>query len=134
MNEREFKSRTKEFALRVIKLVSSLPKEPVGDVVGRQLLRSGTSVGANYRAACRGRSAADVVNKLGFVEEEADESLFWMELLVDAQIVSAKRLAALMTETNELIAMVVASIKTMNRRRIAANPKSKIQNPKSKYA
>ena len=112
MNEREFKSRTKEFALRVIKLVSSLPKEPVGDVVGRQLLRSGTSVGANYRAACRGRSAADVVNKLGFVEEEADESLFWMELLVDAQIVSAKRLAALMTETNELIAMVVASIRT----------------------
>src|SRR6185295_611255 len=133
MNEREFKSRTKEFALRVIKLVSSLPKEPVGDVVGRQLLRSGTSVGANYRAACRGRSAADVVNKLGFVEEEADESLFWMELLVDAQVVSAKRLAALMTEANELIAMVVASIKTL-RHRSAANPKSKIQNPKSKYA
>ena len=133
MNEREFKSRTKEFALRVIKLVSSLPKEPVGDVVGRQLLRSGTSVGANYRAACRGRSAADVVNKLGFVEEEADESLFWMELLVDAQVVSAKRLAALMTEANELIAMVVASIKTL-RHRSARNPKSKIQNPKSNHA
>jgi four helix bundle protein len=103
MDEKEFKNRTKKFALRVIKLVSSLPKGLVADVIGRQLLRSGTSVGANYRAACRGRSTADVVNKLGVVEEEADESLFWMELLVEAQIVSSKRLQ---------------------------NPKSKIQNPK----
>ena len=129
MNEREFKDRTKRFALRVIKLVTSLPKGLVADVIGRQLLRSGTSVGANYRAACRGRSTADVVNKLGLVEEEADESLFWMELLVDAQIVSSKRLAALMTEANEITAMVVASIKTLKRRN-ARNPKSKIQNPK----
>ncbi|MEK6302423.1 MAG: four helix bundle protein [Acidobacteriota bacterium] len=125
MNERQFKDRTKSFALRVIKLVTSLRKGLVADVIGRQLLRSGTSVGANYRAACRGRSTADVVNKLGVVEEEADESLFWMELLVDAQIVSAKQLAPLMTETNEIIAMVVASIKTL-RRRTAGNPKSKI--------
>lgn len=124
MNEREFKDRTKRFALRVIKLVTSLPKGLVADVIGRQLLRSGTSVGANYRAACRGRSTADVVN-LGVVEEEADESLFWMELLVDAQIVSSKRLAALMTEANEITAMVVASIKTLKRRN-ARNPKSKI--------
>ena len=131
MNEREFKDRTKKFALRVIKLVTSLPKGLVADVVGRQLLRSGTSVGANYRAACRGRSTADVVNKLGVVEEEADESMFWMKLLVDAQVVSEKRLAALMTEANEITAMVVSSIKTL-RRRNAGNPKSKIQNPKSK--
>jgi four helix bundle protein len=129
MNEREFKDRTKRFALRVIKLVTSLPKGLVPDVIGRQLLRSGTSVGANYRAACRGRSTADVVNKLGVVEEEADESLFWMELLVEAQIVSSKRLAALLTEADEITAMVVASIKTLKRRN-PRNPKSKIQNPK----
>ena len=129
MNEREFKDRTKTFALRVIKLVTSLPKGLVADVIGRQLLRSGTSVGANYRAACRGRSTADVVNKLGVVEEEADESLFWMELLIEARIVSSKRLAALMTEANEITAMVVASIKTLKRRN-PLNPKSKIQNPK----
>ena len=125
MNEQEFKDRTKKFGVRVIRVVSALPRGPVADILGRQLLRAGTSVGANYRAACRGRSAADVISRLSIVEEEADESLFWMELLIEARLISDKKLASLMSEGNELIAMVVASIKTL-RRRTALNPKSKI--------
>ncbi|HLG13456.1 MAG TPA: four helix bundle protein [Blastocatellia bacterium] len=129
MNEQEFKNRTKHLALRVIKLVVALPKGLVAEVIGRQLLRSATSVGANYRAACRGRSSADVVSKLGIVEEEADETLYWMELLVEAEIVSQKKLANLMSETNEILAMTVASIKTLRARtRIG----SRTNNPKSK--
>jgi four helix bundle protein len=129
MNEQDFKDRTKKFGVRVIKLVSALPRGLAPEVIGRQLLRSGTSVGANYRAACRGRSPADVISRLSIVEEEADESLFWMELLIAARLMPEKKLVSLMQEGNELIAMVVASIKTL-RRKSAANPKSKIQNPK----
>ena len=84
VDEQAFKNRTKQFALGVVKFVESLPRARVADVLGRQLLRSGTSVGANYRAACRGRSTSDVVAKLGIVEEEADESVYWMELLVES--------------------------------------------------
>jgi len=126
MNEQEFKARTKAVALRVIRLVESLPKNRTADVLGRQLLRSGTSIGANYRAACRGVSRADVISKLGDVEEEADESLYWMELLIDAGIVTERKLRNLMNEINEILAMTVASIRTMR----GKNPKSKIQNPK----
>src|SRR2546428_6474358 len=113
MNEQEFKARTKAVALRVIRLVESLPKNRTADVLGRQLLRSGTSIGANYRAACRGVSRADVISKLGDVEEEADESVYWMELLIDADIVTEQRLRNLMHEIDEILAMTVASIRTM---------------------
>lgn len=85
MSYENLKRRTKKFGLDVIRLVERLPKDEVGRVLGRQLLRSGTSVGANYRAACRAKSCADFISKLGNVEEEADESGFWPEMLVDAQ-------------------------------------------------
>ncbi len=127
MTEKEFKRRTKQFALRVIRLVESLPQTKTGSVIGYQLLKAGTSVGANYRAACRGKSAKDVIAKLGIVEEEADESLFWMELLIEAELVPEKRLADLMQEGNEILAMTVSSIKTLRkRRRKQPNLKSKI--------
>ncbi|MEG4943339.1 four helix bundle protein [Microcoleus sp. F4-D5] len=118
MNEQEFKQRTKQLALRVIKLVSSLPKNTVSEVIGKQLIRSGTSVGANYRAACRARSTADLIAKLRIVEEEADECLYWMELIVEAKLVDVANLRSIMSETNEILAMTVASIKTL----IAKNP------------
>jgi four helix bundle protein len=126
MDEKEFKRRTRAVGLRVIKVVESLPNSRTADVIGRQLLRSGTGIGANYRAACRGVSAADVISKLGDVEEEADETLYWMELLLDARIVSEKKLGDLMKEVDEILAMTVASILTMRQK----NRKSKIQNLK----
>jgi four helix bundle protein len=94
-------------------------------VIGKQLLRSGTSIGANYRAACRGKSTADVIHKLSIVEEEADECLYWMELLIDSAIVSDKKLSKLYADVDEVVAMIVASIKTMRSKR-TRNPKSKI--------
>ncbi len=110
------KDRTKKFALRVIRLVESLPKGRTADVIGRQLLRSATSVAANYRAACRARSTADFVAKMGIVEEEADESIFWMELLADASIVEKRLLEGLVKEAGEILAIVVSSIKTAKKR------------------
>jgi len=92
VGEKDLKQRTKKFALRIIRLVEALPKGRTADVIGRQLLRSGTSVGANYRSACRAKSTADFVSKMGIVEEEADESLFWMELLVEAELMDEQRL------------------------------------------
>jgi four helix bundle protein len=112
----EMKRRTKQFALRVIRLVESLPKGRTAEVIGRQLLRAGTSVGANYRAACRAKSTADFISKMGTVEEEADESLYWMELLVEAGIVQSDKLDALMKEADELVAITVASINTAKRK------------------
>ena len=107
-----FETRTKAFALRVLRAAESLSDSRSERVIARQLLRAGTSVGANYRSACRARSTRDFVAKMGIVEEECDESLYWMELLVEAGIVPRKRLAALMAEGEELLAMVVASIRT----------------------
>lgn len=112
MNREDLKLRTKRFALRVIKLVESLPKEDTARILGRQLLRAGTSVGANYRAACRSKSTADFISKMGTVEEEADESGYWMELLIEADKVKAGKTTALMQEANELTAIVVSSINT----------------------
>jgi four helix bundle protein len=112
MTPEEMKQRTKRFALRVIRVTQSLPRGRKADVLGRQLLKSGTSVGANYRAACRGRSHAEFIAKLGIVEEEADESLYWMELLIEADLVKPDRLTDLMTEGSEILAIVVASINT----------------------
>ena len=92
MSEYDLKRRTKNFALAIIGLVDDLPKGRTAEVIGRQLLRSGTSVGANYRAACRAKSAADFIAKMGIVEEEADECIYWTELLADAKILPLTRL------------------------------------------
>ena len=112
----DLRERTKAFALRIIRLVESLPRTWTGSVVGKQLLRSGTSVGANYRAACRAKSNADFVNKMAIVLEEADESAYWLDLIVDAKLVSAKRLANLQHEAEELVAIIVTSLNTAKRR------------------
>jgi four helix bundle protein len=108
----DLRIRTKEFALRIVRLVDSLPSSRSGDVIGKQLLRSATSVGANYRSACRARSAAEFCAKMGIVEEEADESAYRMELLAEAESVKRELLTELIPESNEIVAMVVASIKT----------------------
>ncbi|HEY5041413.1 MAG TPA: four helix bundle protein [Verrucomicrobiae bacterium] len=112
MTRDEMKKRTKAFANRVVKLCSALPENWIARTLGKQLLRSGTSVGANYRAVCRAKSNLDFINKLRIVEEECDESLFWMELLVDNNLVKAGRLHELMKEADELLAIVVSSAKT----------------------
>ncbi len=112
MNENEMKKRTKQFGLRVIKLVESLPSGQTARTIGNQLLRSGMSVGANYRAACRGRSKADFIAKAGISLEEADECLYWMEMLQEAGIVPVEKMKDLMKEADELVAIFTASIKT----------------------
>ena len=125
MTEQEFKDRTKQIALRVIRLVESLPNTNSAQTIGKQLPRSATSVGANYRAACRGKSTADITHKLAIVKEEADESLYWLELLVESNIFSEHKLLPLMNDINEIVAMTVSSIKTL-REKNSINPKSKI--------
>jgi four helix bundle protein len=110
------KTRTKQFALRTVRVVESLPKSLTAQAIGKQLVRSALSVGANYRAARRARSSADFVNKMAIVEEEADESLYWLEMLVDAGLVKKDRLEPLMNEAKEITAMVVASINTARTR------------------
>jgi four helix bundle protein len=99
----------------VIRLVRSLPRDVVANTLGKQLLRSATSVGANYRAACRARSSAEFRAKLGICEEEADESIYWIELLVDANLVPQEKVEPLLKEANEILAIIVASIKTSRR-------------------
>ena len=106
------KDRTKKFALDVITLIDTLPTGRTADIIGRQLIRSATSVGANYRAACRAKSPADFIAKMGIVEEEADECLYWMELLVGARIVGQDNVKVLTAEANELLAITISSIKT----------------------
>lgn len=126
MTEKELKDRTKAFALRVMKLVDTLPETRSGRILANQLGRAGTAVGANYRAACRSRSAAEMISKLAVVEEEADESAFWLELIAGHGIVASEKLAPLLREAGELTAIMVASRKTL----LSGNPKSRIQNPK----
>jgi four helix bundle protein len=116
MDSAQFKKRTKAYALAILRLVRSLPRDPSGDVLAKQLLRSATSVGANYRAACRAKSPADFIAKMGIVEEEADESVYWLELLVDGGFVTAERVADLIEEGNQLTAMAVSSIRTTRSR------------------
>ncbi len=125
MTEQELKNRTRQIAIRVIRLVESLPNTNSAQIIGKQLLRSATSVGANYRAACRGKSTADFLHKLAIVEEEADESLYWLELLAESKILSVNKLSELMKDFNQIVAIIVASMKTA-RERISTNPKSKI--------
>jgi four helix bundle protein len=112
MTREEMKARTKAYANRIVKLCEALPNKWVARTLGMQLLRCGTSVGANYRAVCRAKSTADFLNKLRIVEEECDESLFWMELLVENNLVKARRLTSLMKEGDEILAIVVASAKS----------------------
>lgn len=109
---RDLKDRTKQFALRVMRLYRALPRREDTRVVGRQLLRSGTSVGANYRAACRARSKAEFLAKLGIVLEEADETVYWLELLQESNIMSPQELGPLVQEARELTSIFVASICT----------------------
>jgi four helix bundle protein len=108
----ELRDRTKKFALRVIKLYRSLPNSGEAQVIGKQLLRSGTAIGANYRAACRARSRAEFISKLGVVVEEADESIYWIELLAESSAVSSNRLKDLEAEAHELTAIFTAARQT----------------------
>src|SRR6266403_5957607 len=116
-NQPDLKRRTKAFALRILKLVDTLPKTTAGRALASQIVRSGTSIAANYRAACRAKSTADFIAKMGIVEEEADETLFWLELLEESDLVLAAKLTAIKQEADELIAITVASIKTARRNR-----------------
>jgi four helix bundle protein len=116
-HQRDLKKRTKAFALRILKLVDALPETTAGRALSSQIVRSGTSVAANYRAACPAKSTADFIAKMGIVEEEADETLFWFELLEESALVTAAKLTAIKQEANELIAITIASIKTARRNR-----------------
>lgn len=136
MNPADLQKRTKAYALRMIRLVEALPKNDTCRVLGRQLLRSGTSVGANYRAACRAKSQADFISKMDTVEEEADETLYWMELLAESGHVKASRLSKLTIEGEEILKIAVASINTArdNLRggtRTKRRPRSAIRNRQS---
>ena len=125
MNEDDLKRRTKEFAVRIMRLVDALPNTVSGRAIGGHLVRAGTSVGANYRAACRGRSKAEFEAKLGIVVEEADESAYWLELIIEGNLLSKNRVASLVKEAEELAAIMVASIQTSQ-----VNHKSQIKNQK----
>jgi four helix bundle protein len=125
MTKEELKNRTKKFALRIIKLVEALPKTKTGDVIGKQLLRCGTSVAANYRAACRAKSTSDFIAKLGIVEEEGDESMFWLEIIIESGLMKKELVEPLLKEADEIVAIVVSSKKTVK------NNKSQIENLKS---
>ena len=125
MNEQQLVERTKQFALRVMSVVRALPTSIEGRTIADQLMRSGTSVRANYRAACKARSHAEFISKLGTVEEEADEAASWLELLIDGGVVSPKRLQPLLNEANELVAIFAASRKTAT-----GNTQSQIANRK----
>jgi len=112
MGKEDLKIRTKKFALRIIKLVSALPKSQSGAVIGGQLLRSGTSVASNYRAVCRSRSRADFNSKMGIVIEEADESVFWLELIIESGLMEKELILSLLDEANQITAIMVVSRKT----------------------
>jgi four helix bundle protein len=111
----DLKARTKSFALRILKLIDALPNSRKGRIISDQLGRAGTAVGANYRASCRARSRAEFIAKIGIVEEEADESAYWMELIIEGEILHAKKVEALHTEAVELTAIMAASRLTASR-------------------
>jgi four helix bundle protein len=117
MDENTFKLRTKKLAVSIIQLTEKLPRTRAADIIGRQILRSGTSIGANYRAACRAKSTPDMINKLKIVEEEADETQYWLEILTESVLVSAEQVNSIYKETDEILAMTVASIKTLRNRK-----------------
>jgi four helix bundle protein len=112
MNKEELKDRTKKFALRIILLAGSLPNTKTGNVIANQIIRSGTSVGANYRSACRAKSTRDFINKLNIIEEEADETLYWLEIIKDANLLKPELLNDIIIEADELTAIFTAAGKT----------------------
>ena len=118
----DLKARTKQFALRVMKMVDALPRTIQGRTIAKQIIRSATSVAANYRAACRARSRAEFIAKIGVVEEEADESCFWLELIIDSGLLTDERIRPLLSEAGELVAIMAAS-----RKSAIGNRKSAIQ-------
>jgi four helix bundle protein len=126
MTKDELKLRTKKFALMIIKLVEDLPNTLPGRTIGNQIIRSGTSVAANYRSACRSRSNADFISKITIVEEECDETLFWLELIVEGNLLKKEKLNDMIKEADELTAIFTASGKTARKN----NPKSKIRSAK----
>ncbi|MCA9868555.1 MAG: four helix bundle protein [Anaerolineales bacterium] len=115
MSEYPLRERTKQLALRIIHLVEALPNNETSRIIGRQLVRSGTSVGASYRASLRAKSKADMLNKWKIVEEEVDETLYWLELMVEANIMPEAKLKPLMNEVDEITAMMITSISTLRR-------------------
>ncbi len=117
MNEEELKNRTKKLALAIIKFVDEFPRTPAGNAVSNQLVRSGTSVGSNYRAACRSRSKVEFIARLGIVEEEADESAYWLEIIIEASMLKKEKVLPLLNEGNELA-------KIMRSSRISASSRS----------
>jgi len=132
MTSDDLKLRTKQFALRIIKLIENLPINIAGKVISNQLLRSSTSVGANYRAACRSRTKAEFISKIRIVEEEADESLYWLELINDSKLIDTKRIENLINESSQLTAIFTSIGKTTKYNLL--NSKPEIRNPKLKNA
>jgi four helix bundle protein len=140
MTEDDLKKRTKLFALRILKLVAALPKTVAGRTIGGQLARSGTSVAANYRAACRARSKAEFISRLGVVEEEADESALWLELIIEGELMKKGLVQPLWNEADELVAIMTSSRKSAARsllseaarKRSRPNTDVPIKNQKSK--
>ena len=120
--QEEIKKRTKQIGLEVIKLLDELPSKPSAWAIAKQIVRSSTSIGANYRAACRAKSTADFINKLKIVEEETDETLYWLEIIEESELLNSNKISLLKKEVNEILSIVVSSIKTL---------KSKIVNQKS---
>ena len=118
MDKAEMKQRTKDFAKEIIELCRNLPNNREGRLIGDQIFRSGTSVAANYRSACRARSKAEFISRLSVVEEEADETLFWLEVIKEMKIFQYSKIDALMKENDEIIAIVVASIRTAKKRKM----------------
>jgi len=127
MDAEDLKERTKQFALRILKLVEALPNSLQGRTIAAQLVRAGTSVGANYRAACRGRSRAEFIAKIGIVEEEADESAFWLELIIDGAFLNENQVKPLLSEANELT-KIMASSRISASGKVRANPQLAIGN------
>ena len=122
MTDAEMKVRTKAFGIRIVRLFRALPHSEEARIIGRHILRSGTSVGANYRAACRSRSRQEFIAKLGVVLEERDETVFWLEMLADCNIVAGTRLKSLIREANELTCIFVASLRTAKKARELTDP------------
>jgi len=112
----QMKFRTKQIGLEIIKIIDDLPNKPSVWVIAKQIVRSSTSVGANYRAACRAKSIPDFLNKLKIVEEEADETLFWLEILEECSLIQKEKISYLIKETNEILSIIVASINTMRKK------------------
>jgi four helix bundle protein len=130
MNHRQdLRKRTKDYALRIIKLYAALPKSAVAEVLGKQILRSGTSVGAHYREACRAKSNPDFINKIEGALQELDETLYWLDLTAETTIVKADRLTALREETEEVIAMFVTMVKGVKERAKMLKRKGVIPHP-----